>query len=129
MQVKKSTLYIAGVIFLVIIFGNFMLKSGNAVSGGDNGKAIGTGEIEEITLSMKNYNYYPNTVKVKQGSTVRISLDESIYGCLRSFTVPEFGVRKYLATPKDYVEFVADKRGEFVFACSMGMGTGKLIVE
>src|SRR3989344_3358380 len=120
MEVKKSTLYMIG-----ILIGNFMLKSGNAVSGGNNGKVIGTGEIEKITLSMKNYNYYPNTVKVKQGSTVRMYLDESIYGCLRSFTVPAFGVKKYLKTPEDYVEFVANKKGEFTFACSMGMGTGK----
>ena len=34
-----------------------------------------------------------------------------------------------LQTPTDYVEFTPTKKGTFGFACSMGMGTGTLIVE
>lgn len=117
-----------GILIVVVLIGNFMLKSGDAVSGG-KGNSAGTGEIEEITLSMKNYNYYPETVSVKQGSTVRIYLDDSVYGCFRDFTIRDFGIREYLKTPQDYVEFVADKKGTHTFACSMGMGVGKLIVK
>ena len=59
---------------------------------------------------------------------VRIYLDASVRGCYRSFTVKSFGVAKNLRTPEDYVEFTPDKEGTFGFACSMGMGTGKIIV-
>ena len=78
---------------------------------------------------MKNYNYYPQTVKVKANQPVRIYLDKSVAGCYRSFTIRDFGVVKYLETEKDYVEFTPNKKGSFRFACSMGMGTGTLIVE
>ena len=90
---------------------------------------IGTGEAQIITLSLKNFNYYPNTVTVKAGQPVRIYLDDSVGGCLRDFTIKDFGVRKYLATPQDYVEFTPNEKGRHTFACSMGMGTGVLIVE
>ena len=90
---------------------------------------IQTGKTQEVVLSMKNYNYYPNTIKVKSDIPVRIYLDESVVGCYRGFTIRDFGINKYLKTPEDYIEFTPNKKGTFVFACSMGMGTGKIIVE
>jgi plastocyanin domain-containing protein len=78
---------------------------------------------------MKNYNYYPQTVKVKVNETVRIYLDSSVSGCYRAFTIRDLGVSKYISTPNDYVEFTPIKTGTFRFACTMGMGTGTLIVE
>lgn len=122
---KKYSVYIIAIAIIVSAF-SWMLTSGSNTSG----LAITpTGEINEVTLSLKDYNYSPNTIKVKAGDTIRISLDSSVTGCLRDFTIRDFGVRKYLKTPEDYVEFVANKRGTFTFACSMGMGTGVLIVE
>lgn len=122
---KKYSVYIIAIAIIVSAF-SWMLTSGSNTSG----SAIApTGEINDLTLSLKDYNYSPNTIRVKAGDTIRISLDSSVTGCLRDFTIRDFGVRKYLKTPEDYVEFVANKRGTFTFACSMGMGTGVLIVE
>ncbi|MBS3071373.1 cupredoxin domain-containing protein [Candidatus Pacearchaeota archaeon] len=129
----KNTTLLFGIALIVLIAGGFLYFSGNNnVTGKVINNEEGTlknGQVNEIALSMKDYNYYPNTITVKEGETVRISLDSSIYGCLRDFTIKDFGVRKYLKTPDDYVEFVADKKGTYSFACSMGMGFGKLIVE
>ncbi|NCN51953.1 hypothetical protein GW931_03000 [archaeon] len=94
-----------------------------------NGGASNSGDFQKVTLSMKNYNYYPNTVTVNVNQPVRIYLDSSVGGCYRSFTIRDFGVAKYLSTPTDYVEFTPNKKGSFRFACSMGMGTGTLIVK
>ena len=77
---------------------------------------------------MKNGNYYPNTVNVEVNKPVRIYLDSSVRGCYRSFVIKSFGVSKNLRTPEDYVEFIPTKEGTYGFACSMGMGTGKIIV-
>ncbi len=88
-----------------------------------------SGEFQKVVLSFKNYNYYPNTVNVKVGEPVRVYLDSSVGGCYRSFTVKQLGLSKYLATPNDYLEFTPTEKGTFKFACSMGMGTGTLIVE
>lgn len=128
---KKIFLYTFLIILLVAVLGYFMLGTSanstpNVVQGnsGDN-----NGQVQKVVLSIKNYNYYPNTVKVKAGQTVRIYLDSTVVGCYRSFTIRDFGIAKYLPTPNDYVEFTPTKTGTYGFACSMGMGRGTLVVE
>jgi len=125
MIIKKSTLYMLGVLLLIVIAGYFVMSktgtTGNAIN--DNS------DVQKIVLSVKNGNYYPNTITVKSGTPVRIYLDSSVTGCLRSFTIKDFGVAKNLPTPQDYVEFTPNKVGTYKFACSMGMGTGTLIVK
>ncbi len=87
------------------------------------------GEVQKVILSYKSGNYYPQTVTVKSGQPVEISLDSSVKGCYRSFTISSLNVKKYLASPSDSVTFTPTKKGTYRFACSMGMGTGTLIVE
>ena len=127
-KMKKSTMYVFGIVLLIVIGGYLIMKNNDGnITGNVTGGS--RGDVNEITLSIKNYNYYPNTIKVKAGETVRIRLDESVVGCYRSFTIRDFGISKYLATPNDYVEFTPTEKGTYRFACSMGMGTGTLIVE
>ena len=78
---------------------------------------------------MKNYNYYPNTITVKSGQPVELTLDESVRGCLRGFTIKDLGVSKYSKTPEDSIDFTPTEKGTFAFSCSMGMGYGTIIVE
>jgi len=115
------------VVLLIVGAGIFLIKdskiSGNATQNGNSG------DYQEVVLSMKNYNYYPQTVKVNINQPVRIYLDESVGGCYRSFTIRDFGIAKRLATPSDYIEFTPTKKGSFTFSCSMGMGTGTLVVK
>ncbi len=96
---------------------------------GITGNVIGSGEVQEIVIGMKDYNYYPNTINVKAGNSVKLSLDDSVYGCFRDFTINDLGVRKYLETSNDFVEFTPTQPGTYTFSCSMGMGVGKLIVS
>ena len=104
-------------------------KQNNLPPAGNTSTTSPNGPAQVITLSEKNYNYYPQIIRVKEGQLVRIFLDRSVAGCLRSFTIPEFGVQKNLDTPQDSVEFTPNKKGTFRFACSMNMGTGTIIVE
>jgi len=85
-------------------------------------------EIQKISLSM-NGNYYPNTIKVKSGVPVEISLDSSVKGCYRAFSIPGLGISNYLAASSDTISFTPKNKGIFKFQCSMGMGTGTIIVE
>ncbi len=87
------------------------------------------GNIQKVVISQKDLNYYPNTIKVKAGQPVSISLDSSVKGCLRAFTIKELGVYKYMTTPKETLEFTPEEKGSYTFSCSMGMGYGTLIVE
>jgi aspartate/methionine/tyrosine aminotransferase len=96
---KSTTIGI--ILFIVIVLvGVFFVMPGK---GGTNGNAIAGTEdgVQKVVLSMKNYNYYPNTVTVNAGTPVRIYLDESVGGCYRDFTIRSFGVRS-LASPNDY---------------------------
>ena len=125
-KMKKSIIYALGIILLVLIIGFFMLKSnatGKIIDGSSNG------DVQKIIIGMRNYNYYPNTINLKVGESVSISLDSSVSGCFRDFTIKEFGIRKYLRTPQDSVEFTPTKPGTYTFACSMGMGVGRFVVK
>ncbi len=113
---------------LVIGVGYFVFANSGSETGGNSVTNNG-GEYQKVVLSMKDYNYFPNTVTVKANQPVRIYLDDSVQGCYRSFTIKEMGVAKYLKNSDDYVEFTPTKKGTYRFACSMGMGTGTLIVE
>ena len=125
---QMKSIYLIILIAVVLVFGIFLVKD-SKVAGNAIQESTNSDKIQKVTLSIKNYNYYPQTVKVKANEAVRIYLDLSVSGCYRSFTIRELGISKYLATPSDYVEFTPTKKGTFRFACSMGMGTGTLIVE
>ncbi len=121
--------YVYAIILGILLIGAGMIFLVPHGSAGNLNNDSGKGQINEITLGIKNYNYYPNTITVKEGEIVRISLDSSVRGCYRSLVIRDFGIAKNLPTPEDYVEFTANKKGSFRFACSMGMGTGTLVVE
>ncbi len=84
---------------------------------------------QKITLSYKNYNYYPNIIRAKVGIPVVLTLDKSISGCYREFVIPDLGVDETSSSPSDTIQFTPQNKGTFKFRCGMGMGTGVLIVE
>ncbi len=124
----KNTLMIIVLGILVIGVGYFIFNSDKPVINGSTVQ-ITNEEAQKIVLSEKNYNYYPQEIRVKAGQPVSLSLDKSVAGCLRSFTINDLGVAKHLRTPSDTLDFTPQKTGTYTFACSMGMGYGKLIVE
>ncbi|MEI6732130.1 MAG: cupredoxin domain-containing protein [archaeon] len=125
---KNTTLLII-VAAIIILIGGYSLFANSGNNSPSNPSTSSSGEVQKLVLSYKNYNYYPNTITVKANQPVRISLDSSVAGCYRTFTLKDFGVYKYLKTPSDYVEFTPTKTGTFTFACGMGMGFGKIVVQ
>ena len=113
-------------VMTLLVFGGgmFLVKNGSAT-----GKSISGGEVQKVVIGMKNFDYYPQKIKVKAGIPVSVSLDKSVFGCFRDFTIRELGISEYLANPSDSVEFTIDKKGTYTFECSMGMGSGILIAE
>lgn len=137
---NKSTLITLTCIIVLLVAGFFIVSKGAATTGSiitggsvNSGKeaepAAPSGEIQRITLGAKNFNYAPSTLYVKAGIPVELTLDNSVAGCLRSFSVRELGISQYAATPADKVRFTPKKAGTYKFSCSMGMGFGKLVVE
>ena len=114
-------------VFLIIAIKNMLSSSKENII--DNNVILNQGDVQVVNLGFKNGNYYPNTVIVKANQPVEISLDKSVVGCYRSFTLRQMGIAKYLATPSDSVSFTPTQAGTYRFAGSMGMGTGTLVVE
>ena len=123
----KNTTILLIIVAIIISVGAFVFVNGNGKGNPDGAKEDDI--IQEITLSMRNYNYYPNTIKVKEGVPVEITLDEGVVGCYRAFTIRDFGVQVYSKTPNEKITFTPNKKGTFGFSCAMGMGRGTLIVE
>jgi len=126
----KNAYWILGIFILVILVGGFFYYEYQSQSYSDlSSISDDSGNFQKVVLSMKNYNYYPNTVTVKVDQPVRIYLDSSVGGCYRTFTIKQLNIYKSLPTTSDYIEFTPAQKGTFRFACSMGMGYGNLIVE
>lgn len=124
----KNTSLIILIVILVLIVGSFVFREQEENDKNKLDNLEVTGEIQKINLSFKNYNYYPKILKVKQ-SAVELTLDYSVTGCYRSFTIKDLGVSKYSKNPEDKIFFTPNKRGTFKFSCAMGMGYGTIIVE
>ncbi len=132
----KNSTFVIGIIVMLILAGGFVFAksgNGNTVTGNsivtDVAPEVVKGEVQKVVLSTKNYNYFPNTVNVKANQAVEITLDKSVTGCLRAFTIKDLGVSQYAKTPNDKIVFTPTQKGNFRFTCSMGMGYGTLVVE
>ena len=137
-QIKKETLYkTLGIIFiglfLLFAFKNiFADKDQELVEGGQKGSnlILDEGDVKIINLGIANYNYDPNTIKVKQGQKVKIIGNmNQLQGCLKAFVIPQLRIQKLFRSGDNILEFTPTKKGTFGFSCTMGMGTGTLIVE
>ena len=113
-------------IILVIISGCGSQKINNSV--------VLTGEFKEFEIKAKNWEFIPNVIEVNLGDRVELHL-QSIEG-YHGFILSEFGINEKLEEGKDvHASFIADKKGEFSFACSVPCGSGhgrmrgKLIVK
>ncbi|MFA5855813.1 MAG: cupredoxin domain-containing protein [Candidatus Pacearchaeota archaeon] len=112
------------ILIILIILGLFTFNRIQA-----SGNTIKEEKVQKITLSFKDYNYYPNTIRVKEGIPVEITLDNSIGGCFRAFRIKGLGVSINSINPQDKIIFTPNKKGTYEFACSMRMGYGTIIVE
>lgn len=90
--------------------------------------------VKEFTMTAKKWAFDPPVITVKQGDKVRLKITST--DVTHGFALTEFNVKVDLVPGKEEtVEFVADKKGEFTFFCSVVCGEGhldmkgKLVVE
>ena len=100
----------------------------------DNQQNEPTGEIKEVTITAKKFEFAPATITVNKGDTVKFTLTS--IDVKHGFNLPDFNVNEALEPNKPVtVQFVADKTGTFTFRCSVPCGaghremTGTLIVK
>lgn len=86
-----------------------------------------TGELKEFIITAKNWEFVPNTITVKQGDDVVLKVKSA--DVPHGFFIEEYGIDERLEPNKEVVvRFIADKKGEFPFVCSVpcGKGHGKM---
>ncbi len=82
-----------------------------------------------VFLSWGKLNYEPQVIHAEQGKPLTITGDlKRLTGCFRSFQIKELGVTKYFTEGDTNLEFTPEKKGQFGFSCSMGMGSGLLVI-
>ncbi len=126
----KNTTLFAIIVIAVALIGGFIMFQGNS---GATVQAVSAGtlpgETQQVTVGMKDFNYYPNTVSVKAGVPIALTLDKSVQGCLRSFTIRELGISKVARSPTEAITFTIPEAGEYTGSCSMGMGSIKKVAK
>ncbi len=128
----KNWIIILGIVIIVAIAAVFMFGGGRTdtdIITQNTNDNLPSAQVQKVVISEKDLNYYPQQIKVKVNQPVSISLDSSVKGCLRAFTIKDFGITKYLKTPQETIDFTPNQKGTYRFACTMGMGYGTLIVE
>jgi len=79
--------------------------------------------LKEFSLIAQKFEFVPDTITVSRGDTVRMSIESVDVD--HGITISAFGVNEYLESGETtIVEFVANKRGEFPFICSVFCGSG-----
>lgn len=79
--------------------------------------------IQQIRVIARSWEFEPSTIRVKYLDTVILEVTSADVD--HGLSIPEFGVSTYVAAGEAAtVEFVADKRGEFPFQCSVYCGAG-----
>jgi len=85
--------------------------------------------VQAATLKVARGNYVLTPSVFKKGVPIRITADiANMPGCSKSFTIPDFNIRKSLSTSDNIIEFTPDKSGTFRMACTMNMYTGSLTI-
>lgn len=92
------------------------------------------GTVKEFTVTGSNFKFSQEEIRVNEGDTVKINFSST--GGFHDWVVDEFSAKTEQVNPgtPTSVEFVASKKGEYEYYCSVGshrkMGMiGKLIVE
>src|SRR3989338_4188104 len=129
MDKEKIQIYTVTAIIVAILFFTFIspsvsqgVREPNRIATTDT---VQNGNVQVVELSVKEGNYYPQVIKLKQNIPVQMVVDlNTVKGCLTSIRIPEYGVKKTVTRSDNIITFTPTKTGTFPFSCSMGMGTG-----
>lgn len=88
------------------------------------------GNLQKVTIDIRNNGYYPKSFKVKKGIPVELTLASgNVYSCAQAFVFREFDISTIVkANSKQAFTFTPEEKGKFTFSCSMGMYTGVMEV-
>jgi plastocyanin domain-containing protein len=133
MEPTKKLLYIGALLAITVIIGASIVIGGSGKASAEKVVSTTTSEtskdVQEVTLTFKNYEYQLSPPQLRQGVPVRMTVDLStVTGCMRSIVIPSFNVKQTVSSGDNIITFTPDKAGTFNIACSMNMGRGTFTV-
>lgn len=142
---KRKMLFIAALV--VVVFGLVILNRGAMLVGSpvtaqsvvasvtgvgaEQGTAeVGVDGFVEVSLTIKNTTFIPDTVRVPAGVPVRLLIDrQEDNACSDQVALPQLGVLEDVAPfAVTTVEVPAAEAGTYTLTCGMGMMPGRYIV-
>ena len=122
----KKAVIIGAIAMLIIVVGFFIFNNS-----GPSGRIVEdtqintltTGETKEFNIIAKQWQFSLNKIEVNKGDTVILnvkSIDVS-----HGIAIPKLGINEFLSPGNTVkIEFVANQKGTFAFACSISCGVG-----
>lgn len=88
------------------------------------------GDLQKVTINIKNNGYVPKYFKVKKDIPVELTLESGdVYSCAQAFVFREFDISTVVKSNSNQAfTFTPKEKGKFTFSCSMGMYTGVMEV-
>ncbi|MEK6812795.1 MAG: cupredoxin domain-containing protein [Nanoarchaeota archaeon] len=79
--------------------------------------------VEEIAITASSWKFEPSTIKVKQGTKVKLSITSIDVN--HGFSLRAYNIKVRLQPGKtETIDFIADQKGTFEFFCSVYCGIG-----
>jgi plastocyanin domain-containing protein len=117
---------VIAVVLAAAISGMMNGSGSNEVTG--NVVAEKGGETQEVIVSYSAGGYQLKPSTVTAGAPVKL-IGDNLPGCMKALRIPELGVSHNFGENDNEVEFTPSSPGNYLITCSMGMGTGELVVE
>lgn len=121
---------------LVLLLAIFNISNGYTLMslGGSMKVVPSTGvvsdEVQEIRMTESDGGYDPNVFHIKPNIKTRWIVNATNpYSCASQLTAPAIGVQKQLEPGENIIEFISPASGTINFSCSMGMYSGRIIVD
>ena len=128
---KKITYFIIAVVLIIIAIMTYRsLVTPETTTGASVYEAKMADGKQELVLSWGRITYNPDTIKVKAGIPLELSMDlKRLTGCYQTLVIPGIRFYKYFDSGNNHAEVIFDKPGKYPFTCGMNMGRGMFIVE
>jgi len=86
-------------------------------------ESLFTGEVKSFNMIAKRFVFEPNEIIVQKGDKVRLTITS--IDTTHGFAISEYGININIISGETITkEFIADKKGQFNFVCSVFCGSG-----
>ncbi|HEY6274250.1 MAG TPA: cupredoxin domain-containing protein [Terriglobales bacterium] len=115
-MIIKRLHHLLSALFVLFISASFVVRPAPIA-------AQNAGQVHEIQMTAKKYEFSPNPIRVKKGERVRLIITATDRD--HGIKIEAFNVEQKLKKGVPImVEFTADKAGTFPFKCSVHCGLG-----